>query len=367
MRSLLLTAVMLGLAPAARAAEITPESFKRMSRMSLDISRLYKRHVETSSAERHSFLTELDALETSRRSYTAPTVLGPVTVSPLQLELAVTGSWKDPSDTAKKKVNGIFVLASSLDLQIDDSRHTDLTSENGPYGDLYGWDYGTILAGLEYGLGTASRLAFGVLVREHPKVVRSAEGRDLFSFSFDRGEDKNTTSERRYLPFFDGEAAGVRVMTLGLDSVDLSVPVSGALRASLVYFSYGGIVRAGASWLAESRERRLRLSGEAYFTALRSGGRPGLANALASSELRLLGPREPERLNLSLETGLSYSRELFDHGITGWYGGLYLENLRFFKTYSRLGMGLSSGYQQAAARLPVRSETLISFYYRVTY
>lgn len=340
------------LASPAFSSPITPESFERLARTSLDVSDTFRTYYSRVRRSEPVVFGDVDAVFTLENDplnprYSVPTTAGEFGVNEVsRLDAAAYGRLRLPQFDL-----GFWFLYSELGL-------------NTQFRD---WDFGHRVLAVTFSKGAGFSATAGSITRYEPMVFVSSTGVKQFDFEPDSRTIFNTSRQRKY-----GFAH------LDLYGTDVTV-ISGKtlLNPNLLELRHRLATRlGGAEWeLAASRYRfrdtlqvgsrvraprlfwRTSAEAELFFNLEKQDAPPGLAFAALSGEAALPLPWTPARL--FVRPGLSYDRDVLDEGVGGWLLEVAVRDIPLWNGELAFQLGWSNNYHSYLRRLPLKDQDLM--------
>jgi hypothetical protein len=328
-RLLFLTLLAASLNSLSQSKVITPEGFNWMSKASVNMVSTYRNYQDFIRINEPKFLFDVNTIQTFDYGYVVPTSLGNIGVGPIHLELGAYFRWQIKDNF---KI-GFFAFANTLDLQIDDVKHADLTSSSGTYGNLYGWQSGKIILAVNPQINENVNFSIGALLIDSPFVTISDQGTEQFDIYYDDEFDEYLTNNEREELFFMGKFYGYEIGTFFelkekvLSLVDLKRVFSlgeglGDFGVGFRHYNFQKTYQVGIEYKNPSLFSTLPIHFEAYWNILSNNRWNEIGFVNLSTGKSFLKDKSEEFVKkdfyITVNTGLSYSRELFDEGLFGY-------------------------------------------------
>lgn len=328
---------------------ITPESFERLAKTSLDVTdtfRTYYGRVRRSDPVVFGDVDTVFTLENDPLNprYSVQTTAGEFGVNEVsRLDAAAYGRWRLPQFNI-----GFWALYSELNLNTQ----------------LRDWDFGHLLLAVTFSRGAVFSATAGSITRYEPMVSVSSTGVKQFDFEPDPRTIFNTSRRRDYgFVHLDLNGTDIAVISgktlLDPTLLELRRRLAAAygeaeweLAASRYRFrdtlQAGGRVRAPRLFPRTSAEAEL------FFNLKKQDAHPGLAFATLSGETELPLPGTPAKL--SVRPGLSYDKDALDEGAAGWLLEVAVRDIPLWGGKLALLLGWSDSYHSYLRRLPLKDQ-----------
>lgn len=333
----------------AYSATITPESFERLAKTSLDVTDTFRTYYGRVRKADPAVFGDVDAVFTLENDpldprYSVPTTIGEFGVNEVsRMDAAAYGRLRLPQVDV-----GFWAIYSELRLNTQ----------------LEDWDFGHSVLAVTFSRPGGFSATAGSITRYEPLVAVSSTGARQFDFEPDSRSIANTSRRRRYgfahLDLYGTDVAVISGKTL-LDPTLLELrhrlaPGQGGAEWELAASRYrfrdtlqaGGRVRAPELFWRTSAEAEL------FFNLGKQGAPAGLAFAVVSGEMTLPLPRTAARL--SARPGLSYDRDVLDDGVAGWLFEVAVREIPLWSGKLAFLLGWSDSYHSYLRRLPLKDQ-----------
>ena len=353
---------------------ITPEGFNWMSRTSINIVNTYRNYQYFIKENEPKFLFDVNTIQTFGYGYTIPSSLGMINVGPIHLELGAYFRWQVKENFKL----GFFAFANTLDLQIDDVKHPDLTSSSGAYGNLYGWQSGKIILAVNPQINENINFSVGALLVDSPFVTLSEDCTDQFDIYFDEEFDEYLPNNEREELFFLGKFYGYEIGTffefkekifslIDFKRVFSLSEKAGDIGVGFRHYNFLNTYQVGAEYQNSSLFTILPVNFEVYWNILKNNKWNEISYVNFSTGKTFLKDQSTELaskrdFHINVSTGISYSRELFDEGLVGYQISFDFANI--WGAWRSLVLGYSRNYRDYLNRLPIKNEHEVVFAFR---
>lgn len=375
----LILLMFLSLSEIAEAQEklITPDGFKWMSRTSIDIMKTYRNYKSFIEENNPKFLFDAHTIQTAQDDYSIHTSLGMVSVGPLQGELAIYFRWQ----VMKKLKLGFFAFVNRIDLQINDKLHSDLTDPEGPYGNLYAWKSGKSIIAVSPHFNPEIIMTIGALITQYPYVTFSNDSTEQFDIDYDEEKEKYLTYKDKQELFFIGNFYGYELGTIyefeensfSLIELKRFFEMSekiGHLALGFNHYDFRKTYQLGLEYDNRSLFSIFPVHLEAYWNIYKDKKWNDIGYFLFSTrqtflkENSIASPAEEKKdFYIGVDTGISYSKDLFAEGLTGYFINFDLTNIWGY--WRNFILGYSYNFHDYLNRLPIKNDHKIVVAFRV--
>ncbi len=355
---------------------ITPDGFNWISKTSIDIMKTYRHYNSFIEENDPMFLFDAHTIQTAQNNYTIPTSLGLVNAGPIQGEMAIYYRWQ----INEKKKLGFFVFVNSIDLQIDSKLHPNLRDADGTYGDLYAWKSRKMIFAVHHEFNPDIRLTLGALVNTKPYVTLANDSTEQFDIFYDEEHEEYRTYKQASELFFLGNFYGYELGTLyqfeenTLSLIELKRffnmgENAGYLALGYNHYNFLKTHQVGLEYQHNSL-LPLPVHLEAYWNVYKNKKWNDVGYFLLSTQWTFLkdksaaSPAEAKKdFYITVDTGVSYSKDLFTEGLTGYF--INFDMTHIWGYWTNLIVGYAYNYHDYLHRLPIKNEHNIVIAFRV--
>lgn len=358
----------------AQNNQITPSNFEWMAKTSINIMETYKFYSDLIESENPKFLFDARTVGSFGKNFIIPTTLGDLSVSPIQGDMAIYWKWQ-----RKDSLSFAFlVFANSIDLQIDEDLHPELTSADSIYGDLYGWVSRKFIIAVHPKFNKDIDITIGVLVNSTPYVITDSLNNKLFSIYFDEERDEWREDEDQDELFLNGTAYGYKISTLyelkensiSLFEIDKELKNKryGEFELGLYYYKHSKTVQTGFQYKNDKLINSLPLKFDFFWDIHKKDQWNELSYTQLDMTFFILRNKnivestsKKKDFYISLNWCSSYSKCVFDEALLGYSWKLSFENI-----WSRFGLAFGGSYNdyQYLYRMPIKNKMLAMLDFR---
>lgn len=348
---------------------ITPEAFNWMSKTSINIKKTYDNYQSFIDEHDPIFLFDFNTIQTERNNYLIPSSLGDLSVGPIQGELAMYFR----KQTKKDLKLGFFLCGNSLDLQINKELHPTLRDTLGPYGDLYGWKIGKMIFAISTTFNQNVEISLGALGTNRPHITFDNNGTEQFDIIFNDEEDEYSTSLIKSEFFFIGTFYGYKFGTFyefserEFSLIELKKNINlgkknGEAGLGLRHYSFRKTFQAGFEYSNPTLLSVISVDFESYWNIYKNGQWNDLGYIILSSGVSIFKDRQQKEIDrvkkdffIEIKGGVSYSKNIFNEGLTGYSCTMDFINIWGW-WHSSFKVGYSYNYFDYLSRLPLKNE-----------
>ncbi len=348
---------------------ITPEAFNWMSKTSINIKKTYDNYQNFIDEHDPIFLFDFNTIQVGENdNYLIPSSLGDLNVGPIQGELAMYRRWQ----TKKDLKLGFFLCVNSLDLQINEELHPTLRDTLGPYGDLYGWNSGKIIMSTSATFNQNIEITLGVLLSYAPYITIANDGTEQFDIFYDEEKEEYFTTLDKDEFFFIGTFYGYKFGTFyefserEFSLIELKKNINLGVKAGEVglglrHYSFRKTYQAGFEYNHPTLLSVISVDFETYWNIYKNGQWNDLGYIMLSSGVSIFKDRQQKEIDrvkkdffIEIKGGISYSKDIFYEGLTGYYCTVdFINILRWWHSFK---VGYSYNYFDYLSRLPLKNE-----------
>lgn len=345
--------------------EISAAEFKWMADTSGNIiGKIKEYNYELDKYQPHFFL-DYDTLLTPGYEYTVPTPAGDWKVGPVEGNVGFYGGTKHI---------GILGVINGINLLIDD-RHKE-----GEYSDLTGWANYYYILGFRFFYNRDFQALTGYIMKQTPCIIRDYDGEYKFAAYYDSSnklQTNDTEIENIYMLKLFGIGMGTvynydnkKPGSFLLDRDLFRSGKYGTLNLSIAYYNTERTYQAGYTYREFAVADFLSLGSGGLFNIRSDNSEKGrVAHISAFDTLyffkdhkKVEDPQEAiskekkSDFYMTVQTGVSLTRDLFDENLYGFFAEISLENIPLFGALGNLSGGVAYNYEEMLKRLPVKNQ-----------
>lgn len=350
---------------------ITPDEFEFLQNTSVDVMRAFRTGLEIVYKYDPVFFIDADTVQAfSKDGFSVPLRYSEQEIKPIQGDMTIY--WQPFKENNWSLA--LIANTSTIDLQV---KEKGLLPES-----IYGWYNRFIMIGIRATLFKFLRATVGYLRKYSPIILKDEYGKKFFYDENDGYDIKHNINDSN---FFHTDIFGIDLATVlkagqGIDLIEFKIPFdfnNGYIRLNyyMSYFRFNDILKAGFSI---SNEIPLRIEGtkiesiiietENFMKVYARNDWTGLTSSIITFSVvgdRIKIPRktlkELESFK-SFKIGFSFSKELFNDGITGAFLEFGNINFSIFEwRYLSCIIGIAYNYHYYLYRMPIRNYVLIPF------
>ena len=358
---------------AAQDKYITPASFEWISRTSIDIMKSYRYYNTLINKYDPDFLLDANSVQTAVKNFTIPTSFGPITVGPLQLNMAIYVKWQ----VNKSFRLGFLAYANGIELIINKGQHPDLANPDGQYGYITSWINRKFIVAIRPDFNPDLKLTIGGLVKHTPYVTLSESGEEQFDITMsEKGyrtyvESGDLFLQSRYRSYELSTLYEFEENSLNLIEIKQYIEMghkTGSLSIGYNRYEYLKTHQAGIEYSSQSFLSLMPFHIEAYWNIYKKGSWNDIGYILLQINREFLNDsisvnKDNHDFGIQVDIGTSYSKDLFIEGLFGFCLNVNLRNI--WGIWRNLSIGFTYNYHDYLYRLPIKNEPMILVAFRI--
>jgi len=342
---------------------VNPEYFEWISRTSLNLTKAYREYESHFETQNLKFMFDINLTKTSKTTYIAPTSTGQENVEMMNY----TGALYFRPKSSQNYSVGFLTVA--MGVGIGENLYRATSSE--VWSNEYRLSTLIIKSNVE-----DSKMIVGVMQKLSPLITTDSEGNKVFDYGYDEEDGKIGRAEQKNENLFlQVRKKGFDILTIySFSELKFDLFESqkifrlsknlGILSPGFNYYKFLDTRQIGGKYYEFTPFNFISAGLESYFDI----DKMDLAYALFYGSLYFLKDDIRKKgaesvsgkdFHIQLSSGISYSKEIYHGGLSGYSASLSFENVPILRMYARFILGLSRNYHKGMYRLPVKDDTLI--------